>query len=276
MPPPGSVATLALAVVLATAASAAASPVSEQGVASSSSEPRVAEVGPEPGVGARPRRDRVVEAEEKPIIPSSTIFWIDSGLGWERVGLTTLRVRRDIGGDVLTGDLVPSVLSGPMVQLGFGLRWLVLSFGARIGASFFDDSSPDRTDGTSQFYNVDAELGFRIPAGRLEPHIVLGAGYSRFGGLDDAIRGVGQGLDIDGANLRLGLGLDYFVTRNWSIGARVAGEVLFLSRSGVPLRDLASPQQVSTIGEAKSRLLEGEGSSAGTSFALTIGPGVHF
>jgi hypothetical protein len=153
---------------------------------------------------------------------------------------------------------------------------LVLTVGPRLAVSFFNDPSPGRSDGSSQLYSVDAEFGFRIPAGRFEPYFVMAGGYSRFGGFDDAIQGVGRGLNIDGANLRLGLGFDYFVSPNISIGVRGAGEVLFLSRRGVPVRQLAAPEQVNTIGEAKARVLEGEGSSAGTSFAVTLGPGVHF
>jgi len=252
-------AVVALAVVQATAASA-------RGPASD-------DAGREP---ARGKDERAAESERNPPVPAANLFWLDSGVGWHRVGLTTLRVDRTAGGDALTGDLVPSVLSGPSVQLGFGVRWLVLTFGARLGATFFDDPSPGRSDGSSQLYSADAELGFRIPAGRVEPYFVMAGGYSRFGGLGDAIQGVGQGLDIDGANLRLGFGLDYFLNQNISIGARIAGEALFLSRPGVPLRQLATPEQVNTLGEARARLLEGEGSSAGTSFAVTAGPGLHF
>jgi hypothetical protein len=51
---------------------------------------------------------------------------------------------------------------------------------------------------------------------------------------------------------------------------------LFLSRPGIPLRQLAAPESVNTLGEAKARLLEGEGTSAGTSVAVTVGPGFHF
>jgi hypothetical protein len=224
---------------------------------------------------ARAKDERQAEEREPPT-PATTLLWADTGLGWHRVGLTTLQVDRTAGGDALTGDLVPSVLSGPSVQLGFGIRWLVLTFGARFGASFFDDPSPGRSDGSSQLYSADAEIGFRIPAGRLEPYFIFAGGYSRFGGLDDAIQGVGRGLDIDGANLRLGFGLDYFIDRHVSIGARIAGEALFLSRPGIPLRQLATPESVNTLGEAKARLLEGEGTSAGTAFAVTVGPGFHF
>jgi hypothetical protein len=201
---------------------------------------------------------------------------VDSQVGWNRVGLTTLRVERDSGGEALTGDLVPAVLSGPTVGLGLGVRWLVLTFGARATATFFNESSNVRADDASQFYSIDGELGMRIPAGRLEPFIVFGAGYSRFGGLGDAISGLGKGLDIDGGNLRLALGLDYFVSKSWSIGARATGELLFLARSGVPIRDLAQAQSVNTLGEARARLLQGEGTSAGSALSFTIGPGLHF
>jgi Outer membrane protein beta-barrel domain len=251
---------LALAVAPATAASAFAA-------------------RPEPATraSASPAKDDAVrERESESPVPALSILWLEGGAGWERVGLTTLRVRRDSGGEALTGDLVPDSLSGPMVSFGVGVRWMVLTLGVRVGAAFFDDSSPDRSDGTSQLYSIDGELGFRIPAGRVEPYFVMGAGYSRFGGLDDAIQGVGRGLDIDGANLRLAFGLDYFMTRTWSLGARVTGGLLFLSRAGVPLRQLATPEQVSTLGQAKERLLEGEGSSAGTSIAVTFGPAMHF
>jgi hypothetical protein len=104
---------------------------------------------------------------------------------------------------------------------------------------------------------------------------VFGVGYSVFGGLGDALSGIGQGLDIDGGNLRLGFGLDYFLTNTWSIGVRATGELLFLSRTGVPIRDLARAQSVSTVREARTRLAEGEGTSAGTAFSITIGL-VHF
>jgi len=47
-------------------------------------------------------------------------------------------------------------------------------------------------------------------------------------------------------------------------------------RSGVYIRDLATAQQVNTIGEAKARLLEADGSSIGTALNLTAEPALHF
>jgi hypothetical protein len=51
---------------------------------------------------------------------------------------------------------------------------------------------------------------------------------------------------------------------------------LFLSRRAVPIRDLAEQQEVGTISEAKARVLEADGSSAGFAYAVVLGPGLHF
>jgi hypothetical protein len=172
--------------------------------------------------------------------------------------------------------LVPAGRDGPSASIGFGFRWLVLTFGARVTAAFFQDLSPERTESTGQFYSIDLELALRIPAGRFEPHIIFGAGYSVFGGIGAAISGLARGLDVDGGNLRLGFGLDYYLTNTWSIGARATGELLFLAKSGVPIRDLARAEMVNTVREARTRLADGEGTSAGSAFSVSIGPGVHF
>lgn len=44
----------------------------------------------------------------------------------------------------------------------------------------------------------------------------------------------------------------------------------------VPLRDLAEMQEVGTISEAKARVLQSDGTTAGTAYMFLFGPGVHF
>jgi hypothetical protein len=250
--------------VLGTAATAPAQPVE--------TEPPNA-----PPPESRPPKDQPERGEERnAVAPGASVFWIDSSLGWQRVGLTTLRVHRDSAGRATVGELVPAVRDGPSASLGLGFRWLVLTVGARVTAAFIKDLSPERTESTSQFYSVDLEVGLRIPAGRFEPYMVFGAGYSVFGGFGDALSGLARGVDIDGGNLRLGFGLDYYLTNTWSIGARATGEFLFLAKSGVPIRDLARAEMVNTVREARTRLADGEGSSAGSAFSVSIGPGLHF
>lgn len=203
-------------------------------------------------------------------------FWIDGGLGWQRLDLTTFYVQRVSGSTALTADLAPRIVSGPGANVGLGARFSLLTLGLRLGMTLFDAASSPSVDGTLQLYSIDAELGVRMPIGRVEPYLVLGVGYSVLGGLGDAVSGLGKGLDIDGANGRIGLGLDYFANPYLSFGIRGTAEALFLARRGVSLRDLAAAQSVDTVGEAKARALEGGGSSVGTAFAITAGPGLHF
>lgn len=223
-----------------------------------------------------PGRDRPTADDSKSKWRASKPFWVDAGVGWQRLNMTTVRVDRNAAGDALTADLVPQVVDGPTAHLGVGVRFLPLTVGVRAGVAAFQDSSPARSVNGMQLYSIDAELGVRIPVARFEPYLLVGGGYSAFGGLGDAVTGVSRGLAVDGANVRGGLGLDFYVSPLLSLGARFTGELLFLSRPGVPIRDLATAQQVSTIGEAKARLLEADGSSIGTALNLTVGPALHF
>lgn len=230
----------------------------------------------EQGASGPDRADRGAESRSEDDPRARRPFWFDGGAGYEHLDLTTANVQRVQGSTALTADLAPRRVGGLGANVGLGFRILHLTLGARLGMTFFDAAAPTGTDGSLQLYSIDAELGFRLPIGRVEPYILLGAGYSVIGGLGDAVSGLGRGLDIDGANGRLGLGIDYFVNRTLSFGVRITGEALFLARRGVPLRDLAAAQSVDTLGEAKARALEGSASSIGTAVSVTAGPGLHF
>jgi hypothetical protein len=153
------------------------------------------------------------------------------------------------------------------------LRLLTVTLGARGKVIHLSSSGPVQN---ADLWSLDGELAFRIPVATLEPYFMLGGGYSALGGVHDAVSGVNDGLDITGANLRAALGLDYFVTPTFSIGAKATAEVLFLNREGVPIRDLATPQSVDTVGEARARVLEADGSAAGSAIGFFITPGLHF
>jgi hypothetical protein len=155
-----------------------------------------------------------------------------------------------------------------------GGRIFNLTLGAR--ASLANLVTSSGTAGNLQLWSIDGEATLRLLSGKIEPYLLVGGGYSTFGGLGDAVQGVRQGLDIDGANARLGIGVSIQVTGALSLDARATAELLFLARRGIPVRDLAAPQQVGTIDAAKARILQGSGSSIGTAVALQIGPGVRF
>src|SRR5262249_57311415 len=82
------------------------------------------------------------------------------------------------------------------------------------------------------------ELGFRVTLRRFEPFMSIAAGYTGLGGLQDGA--TGAPLSLDGLNARLGIGLDYFLTRFVSVGGVLSGEALAFTRSGVPLTGGAS------------------------------------
>jgi hypothetical protein len=94
------------------------------------------------------------------------------------------------------------------------------------------------------------------------------------GGVSDLVHGLGEGIDIDGANARFSLALDYYFSNEFSVGARATAELLFLARHGVALRDV--PNQLTSVDAAESGLLAGSGSSVGTALCISAGPGFHF
>lgn len=185
-------------------------------------------------------------------------------------GVQSLDLRAFDAGDEdhITAGFVPIQSVGPSFALSAGGRLFFLQLGARLSMSHFDDDT-ERTVGAYDLWTVGAEIGTRLTLGPVEPYVLFGVGYAAFGGLDDAISGLSRGLDVDGVDLRAAVGADVFVTRVLSMGARLGGDVLLLSRPGAPIRELGEPQYVETLGEARQRVLEADGASAGGAWSLT-------
>ena len=186
-------------------------------------------------------------------------------------GYQELRLRTFEAGteDDLTVGFVPSRSAGPTLAAGLGLRLGVFTLGLRGGVASFEDRSVERSVGDYHLWSLSLEGGTHVRLGPIEPYLLLGGGYSTFGGLDDAVEGLGAGLDIDGVHARGGVGVDLHLASWLTLGARGTGDMLFLGRRGMPVRDLAEPQEVDTIGETKTRLLEGDGASIGAAWSLT-------
>lgn len=224
-----------------------------------------AEAGPEP-------RYAPVSAEARAQRPRVEWFWINGAAGFQSLDLRTF----DAGEDDFTIGLIPESKAGPTVDVGLGARLLFVTLGARFTGGFFQDASAERSLGSYQLWSLDGELGVHLPFGSFEPYVQVAAGYSALGGLNDAIAGLRRGVDIAGINTRLAFGFDYYLNRRLSLGVRGSGELLFLSRHGVPVRDLLEPKQVDTLGELRTRLLEANGSTIGTALSLGANLGLHF
>jgi hypothetical protein len=199
------------------------------------------------------------------------IFWTNAGVGYGFFDLTTVERRTDV-----TADVVASRVGGVSGHVGAGVRLLTLTLGARVTVNDLRGTREDGVDQEFVLWTLDGELGFKLPFGRVEPFFVLGAGYAAFGGFGDAVAEVGQGLDVTGANVRGGIGVDYYFSPRVSVGFRGTGEMLFLNRRGVPIRDLTTSQQVETVREARTRALQADGSSIGAGYRFFVGPGLHF
>lgn len=203
--------------------------------------------------------------------PMSQHVWIDAQAGAEAVQLQTFSANDSLG-----VGLLPTSGFGPTLRVGAGLRLGFITLGLRGRMATFENDSPSSTVTSWNIWSLDGELGLRVPLGTIEPHLALAAGYSSFGGFSDAVNGLAAGLDVHGVDARLDGGVDFWVTHTLSLGVDLSGELLALARPGVSVRDLATPQSVGTLNQAKARVLEANGSSVGSALALTGGLGVHF
>jgi hypothetical protein len=200
-------------------------------------------------------------------------LFIKPGFGYQRVWLRTFRAEDS---ERLTAHVIPEDLSGPAPSLGLGVKLWFVTVGVTGRVAHLSGAAPERESTDLDLWSVDGELAFRAPLGPLEPYVLVGAGYSTFGGMGDVVDGMGSGLDVNGVNLRGGLGFDYYLTREVSLRLEGSSDILFLARPGVAARDLAEPKKIGTLDEAEQRMLEADGSSAGLAFGVTVGLGFHF
>jgi len=199
-------------------------------------------------------------------------FWMNAEGGVQRIDLRTFEAGTQ---DQLAVGLIPTQATGPTFGLSLGARLVFLTIGARMSGTFFDDDSVDRTVGSYELWTLGGEIGFRPRILIVEPYVLLGVGYATFGGISDALGGVTQGLDMDGVDARTALGLDIYPSPTFSFGARLTGDMFFLGRKGVPVRDLAEPETVNNLGDARARALEADGSSIGGGWSFTGNLGLH-
>ena len=245
-------------------------------VTAQADEPAAPAQGPAPAPGDEAHPQGPARVDARPGAPPgewggpiSQHVYLDAEAGVESVQLRTFFANFDS----VSAGFLPSSGFGPTARIGTGLRLGFLTLGLRGRLAQFDDPS---TVGPWQIWSLDAEVGVRVPLGRWEPHFVLAGGYSTFGGIGSAVDGLSNGLDVRGVDVRVGAGLDCWVTHTISVGRDVDSELLAIARPGISVRDLATAQQVGTVDQAKARVLEANGSSVGAASSLSANVGVHF
>ena len=141
-----------------------------------------------------------------------------------------------------------------------------MQVGPRLRIGFFPDY---------RVFSVGGEVGLRIPIGFVEPTLSIGAGYTAVGTFTDL--SFDDDISIEGFDVRIAGGLDFFVHDNVSLGAGASWEVIGLTRPGVDVSQLSQEEKdAQNIDQASEDALAAEGSAFGSIVSITARLGLHF
>jgi hypothetical protein len=173
------------------------------------------------------------------------VFFAVEG-GFEHVALQNLHASTDlVAAGVRTND------TGSMLGATAGFKMLFFSLGPRFRFGHFHDWD---------LWTLDLELGWHVPLGNLEPYARLGGGYSRLTRSADGAPSARSDVTVKGYNVRLGLGVDYYVTNVFSVGALLTADLIGLSRAAI----------------AQAGFYGADSSALGLGFAGSAVAGLHF
>jgi hypothetical protein len=191
--------------------------------------------------------------------------WLNADVGGEYLGLETLKSNQ-----LVDSKIVKSKGLGAVYGAGVGVRLLVFTLGARFRLGNFEDW---------QLWTLNAEAGLRIPLGRIEPYVTLGAGYASLGdfkGSDFAASLKAASVKANGFDARGGVGVDLYLTDTFSVGDNLTGEVLFLGRSGSSSVVTPGPTGESADQTNARGVFGSHGSGIGAGATLSAVLGLHF
>ncbi len=177
----------------------------------------------------------------------SEVLYLTPEVGVEYVGLETLHLTR-----ALLPSQVHSADVGPVVGVGAGVRLLFITLGPRFRYGHFRDWD---------LWTLEGEVGFKAPLGAIEPFVGFGAGYAKVGNLNDGR------VKVQGYDMRLFAGLDYYFNKTFSIGGSSTAELLGLTRPGVDLN-----RATGSVSEDVYKL---NGSSVGLAIMASAAVGAH-
>ena len=190
-----------------------------------------------------------------------SVEWVrfHAGLGYQQVWLRTLMVDEDR----LGARVVPEHMSGPAPAIGVSTKLWLVSLGVTARVADLSGAE-ERADEQLRLWSLDGEVTLRAPSGQLQPFVLVGGGYAA---LDE----------VDGLNLRSGLGFDYYLTSGLSLRLDGTGDFLLLGDGGIPSEDDFDRDRAGvSVAEAQARASELDRSSAGAAVAVNAGVGVHF
>ncbi len=222
----------------------------------------------QPGQSTTPEQAtnaKLDEAERNDNGRNLELVWIDGHIGASYIDM------RQFSSSTLQIEKASS--AGPMVSLGAGLRLVVLVLGVRA-----------KYNALSAFnmWQLNGELGFKIPIGKVDFLIGGHGGYSFVGSLGDGTVATNAGgtpantdaVKIRGFNAGLDLALDYYITDTFSIGGGFFADFLFLNRPPVDKPAGLTAQESAALDN--DPLYKSSGTSAGLQLGGALRLGVHF
>lgn len=222
-----------------------------------------------PGSPASPEgatAQRLNEAESADSGRNFEILWVDAHIGASYIDM------RQFSSDTLAIEKANS--GGPMFSLGAGIRYVLLVAGVRAKYNVLS---------AFNMWQVNGEIGLKIPIDSFDLLIGAHGGYSFVGSLGDGTVAASDtsatptnkdAVKIRGFNAGLDLGVDYYITKNVSVGAGVFGDFLYLKRPPVAKPDGLTAEQSAALDA--NDLYQKSGTSAGMQLGGALRIGGHF
>jgi hypothetical protein len=173
-------------------------------------------------VGGVPSEPRLGRGEQSNAGRRELVF-LDGELGAGYVDVFALK-----SGELLDTARLKSSGLGIMYGAAFGVRLQEFTLAVRYRYRDFSDW---------QLWTLGGEANVKFSLGRIEPSFGFGAGYASLDGVsvDGSRLGVpdpAATADIHGLNVRVNVGVAYYVLTWFSVGGNLSGEAFFLRRHG--------------------------------------------
>lgn len=208
---------------------------------------------------------RLDEAERADSKRKFELFWVNADAGGTYMNLSQL------SSDSLAVEKAAS--GGPSFSLGAGVRLVIFTLGVR--ARYHHLLS------AYNMWQLNGEAGLKIPIGKLDFAFGFHGGYSFVGNLADAAVATNtatptnaDAVKVRGFNVGLDLGLDYYVTPIFSVGAAVFADFLFLKRPALDKPGGLTAEQSAALDA--DPLYQQSGTSAGFGVGGGLRLGLHF
>lgn len=185
---------------------------------------------------------QLVLAEQDDSGRGLSFFWVAPTVGFRGVHL--------VDDSIFEGTTVPKDSVGLAIGGAAGVRLLYFTGGVDFRYGLLSEWDA---------WLLNLQFGIRIPLGNLEPYVDLGGGFTSIvvSGSESTVTP-----EVLGGNVRIGGGVDYFVTDVFSVGARLSAELWILSRGGV-------------AGQAPGSFYGGGATGVGLSYEPAVVLGIH-